>query len=282
VRYLNEDLVKSTAQASSLAPTFEEFRRQAILVTKKDSRGRSLVYGHHIRLDASYVDAFIYANGGELLARDGSKVRFDEAPAVEVFEMWGQMAKDGLAYTTPGFGYQTDFGQAKVASVHDTSASRPFIADAVVERTTSRERFRWGIGMIPQRNPAKPLTATFGGGLVVFKTTPLKQAAMWEWVRFFAEREQTVAWSIASGYMPLRRSAAEHPDLKALWQQSPQAEQSFRLAQYARPEPNITAWQDIRELLTAALSAVVSQSTPAKAALDDAAKRANQLIAEKH
>ena len=37
-----------------------------------------------------------------------------------------------------------------------------------------------------------------------------------------------------------------------------------------------------RELLTAALSAVVSQSTPAKAALDDAARRANQLIAEKH
>ncbi|MDQ3699950.1 MAG: hypothetical protein M3442_03405, partial [Chloroflexota bacterium] len=80
---------------------------------------------------------------------------------------------------------------------------------------------------------------------------------------------------------PLRRSVAEHPEIKALWQTSPQAEQAFRLAQHARPEPNIIAWQDIRELLTAALTSVITKSAAPKAALEEAAKEANRLIEDK-
>ena len=113
--------------------------------------------------------------------------------------------------------------------------------------------------MIPQKDPAKPVTVAFGASAVVFKSVPLKQAAAWEWLRFLAEPEQTADWSIASGYMPLRRSAADSQKLRELWQKSPQAEQAFRLASLARTEPNIAAWQDIREVLQNALSAVLAQ-----------------------
>ncbi|MDQ3700277.1 MAG: ABC transporter substrate-binding protein [Chloroflexota bacterium] len=281
VQYFNEDLLKAAGQTKTAGLSFDEFRRQAAAVTKKDRAGRTTLYGQHIRVDASYIDAFIYANGGELLTRDNSKVRFHEAPGLEVFETWSEMVRQGHAYTTRGFDYQTDFGQGKVAGVHDTSASRPFIATETIDRNSTRERFRWGIGMIPQKDPAKPVTVTFGGNIAVFKSTPLKQAAAWEWIKFFSERDQTVAWSIAASYMPLRRSVAEHPEIKALWQTSPQAEQAFRLAQYARPEPNITAWQDIREVLATALTAVITKSAPPKAALEEAAKEANRLIEQK-
>ncbi len=280
VQYFNEDQLKSAGQTKLSGLSFDEFRRQVAAVTKKDSRGRTTVYGQHIRVDASYIDAFVYANGGELLARDNSKVRFHEAPGVEVFEMWAEMVRQGQAYTGQGFDYQTDFGQGKVAGVHDSSASRPFIAGETVDRTTRRERFRWGIGMIPQKDPARPVTVTFGGNIAVFKSTPLKQAAAWEWIKFFSERDQTVSWSIASSYMPLRRSAAEHPEIKALWERSPQARQAFELAQHARPEPNIAAWQDIRELLASALTAVITKDMPPRATLEEAARQANRLIAE--
>ncbi|HEX2036639.1 MAG TPA: ABC transporter substrate-binding protein [Chloroflexota bacterium] len=277
VHYYNEDLLRDAGWEKSSGLSFDEFKRQVGAVTKKDGNGTT-VYGHHIRVDASYVDAFIYANGGELLTKDLGKVRFHEPAGVEVFEMWGEMVKQGQAYTARGFNYQSDFGQGKVAGLHDTSASRPFIAAETIDHSAATPRFQWGIGMIPQRDPAKPVTVTFGANLSVFKSTPLKQAAAWEWIKFFSERDQTVAWSIKSSYMPVRKSAAEHSDMKAFWLQHPPAEQAFRLAQYARPEPSIAAWQEIRELLTNALSAVIAQRVPAKAALEEAARQANRLI----
>ena len=49
----------------------------------------------------------------------------------------------------------------------------------------------------------------------------------------------------------------------AFAQANPQAKQAFDLTQYARPEPNITAWQDIRDILQNALTAVLTPSLSA-------------------
>ncbi len=285
VQYINLDLLKAanqtkTGEAGQIL-NFDEFKKQVAAVTKKDSSGKTSVYGSYITVDTSYIDAFIFANGGDLLTKEKTKVRFNEDPAVQVFDMWGQMAKDGTAYTAQGFDYQTDFGQGKVALVHQSSTGRPFFRTEITDKATNKERFKWSNGMIPQKDPAKPVTVMFGGNIALFKTTPLKQAAAWEWIKFFTDKDQTVAWSIKSSYMPLRKSAAEHPDIKAYWEKDPQAKQAFDLTKYAKPEPNITDWQDIRDILQNALTAVITQKMTAKAALDDAAKQANKLIDEK-
>ena len=44
----------------------------------KQANGQTSVYGTHITNDTSYIDAFIYANGGALLNNEKTKVRFDE------------------------------------------------------------------------------------------------------------------------------------------------------------------------------------------------------------
>jgi sn-glycerol 3-phosphate transport system substrate-binding protein len=261
--------------------TFDEFKKQAPAITKRDSSGKTTVYAEHIRNDTSYIDAFIFANGGELLTKDKTKVRFNEQPAIEIFEMWAEMVKAGTAYNAEGFQYQPDFGQGKTVRFHESSTGRPFVRPEVEDKATKKERFKWGIGMIPQKDPNKPVTVMFGGNITVLKTTPIKQAAAWEWIKFFTDKDQTVTWSIKSSYMPLRKSAADHPDLKAWWEKDPQGKQAFELTKYARPEPNITAWQDIRDVLQKALAAVITQKQTPKAALDDAAKQANKLIDEK-
>jgi ABC-type glycerol-3-phosphate transport system substrate-binding protein len=276
VNYYNEDLLKAGGITKNTGFTFDEFKKMVTTLTKQ-AGGQTSVYGTYLKNDTSYIDAFIYANGGALLNNDKTKVRFNEDPGVQVFDMWGQMFKDGQAYTTRDYSYQNDFGAAKTALVHDSSTSYTFMRDAMKETAKNT----WGIGMIPQKDVAKPVTVMFGGNVTVFRTTPIKQAASWEWVKFFTDKAQTVDWAIKSSYMPLRKSAAENPDMKALWQTDPQAKQAFDLTQYARPEPNITAWQDIREVLQNALTAVVTQKMTAKQALDDAANQANKLIDEK-
>jgi multiple sugar transport system substrate-binding protein len=276
VNYYNEDLLRGAGVTKLTGWTMDEFKKMVAGLTKK-SGDQTSVYGTWINTDTSYIDAFIFANGGALLNADKTKVRFNEAPVIELFDMWGQMAKDGQGYTSKGFDYQTDFGNAKVGNVQSSSTSYTFIRDAMKDGSKQK----WGIGLGPQKDPAKAATVMFGGNVTVFKTAPIKQAASWEWIKFFTDKESTVAWAIKSSYMPLRKSAAENADLKALWQTDPQAKQAFDLTQYARPEPNITAWQDIRDILTNALTAVITLKSTSKAALDDAAKQANKLIDEK-
>jgi ABC-type glycerol-3-phosphate transport system substrate-binding protein len=280
VNFYNEDLIKAAGGAKFSGLTFDEFKKLVASASKKDSSGKPTVYGTHITNDASYIDAFIYSNGGALLNNDKTKVRFNEDPAIQVFDMWGQMAKDGQGYTAEGFNWQTDFGKGIVANAQQSSTGWTFVRDEI----NKASKAKWGIGLIPQKDTAKPQTVMFGGNITVLKSPKgkeLQQAGAWEWIKFFTNKENTVAWSIKSSYMPLRKSAADNAELKALWATNPQAKQAFDLTSAARPEPNITAWQDIRTVLQDALTAVTTGKLSGKAALDEAARQANKLIDEK-
>lgn len=281
VVYFNDQLMKagnvSKYGVGGQQWSMADFKNAMAAVSKKGS-----VFGHNIKVDASYIDAFIYANGGDLLTKDNTKVRFNEAPAVEIFEMWKKMVDDGHAYVPEGFNYQADFGQQqRLASYHDSSTGRPFVRDFIVDKATGTAKFPWSIGMLPQKDTSKPVTVMFGGNITVFRTTELKQAASWEWIKFFMDKDQTVDWAIKSSYMPTRKSAADHPRMKEHWTKDPQGKQAFDLSKYARPEPNITAWQDIRTILQDALVATTTGKSTPKAALDAAAAQANKLIDEK-
>jgi ABC-type glycerol-3-phosphate transport system substrate-binding protein len=281
VQVLNEDLLKSAGVTKFAGQTFDDYKKMVAAATKKDSSGKTSVYGYCASTDTSYIDAFTFANGGELLNKEKTKVRFTDGPMVEVFDTWGQMFKDGQAYTVTDNSYQNDFGAQKVAAYDQSSTGRPFQRPLIVDEATKKEKFKWGIYMIPQKDVSKPQTVMFGGNVTVFRTNPLKQAASWEWVKFFTDKDQTVQWAIKSSYMPLRKSAAESPEMKQAWEQDPQGKQAFDLVKYAKPEPNITAWQDIRDVLTAAMVSVVTGKMTAKTALEDAANKANKLIDEK-
>ena len=105
VRYFNEDLFKAGGvqkygQTGGMM-TFDDFKGLAA-VSKKDASGKPTVYRENIRNDASYIDAFIYSNGGALLNNDNTKVRFNEPAGVEVYDMWGQLVQAGSAYVAQG------------------------------------------------------------------------------------------------------------------------------------------------------------------------------------
>jgi sn-glycerol 3-phosphate transport system substrate-binding protein len=134
--------------------------------------------------------------------------------------------------------------------------------------------------IIPQSDPKKPVTVMYGANIAIMKSTPLKQAAAWEFVKWFTDTPQSVKWSIASSYMPIRKSAAQNADLKAYWDKDPIAKQSFDIVTYSVPEPNIPGWQDTRTILEDAWQKVISSMATPQAAMDEAAAKANKVIAE--
>lgn len=283
VMYTNEDLLKA---AGVRVPTIDkswtlaEFEDACKKVTKKDAAGKTTVWCLALTTDTSYFDMAVYALGGKLLKDDNKGVVFNEGIALQWVELIDRLVKGGYAYLPQGYDWQNDFANGKVAVTFQSSTGVPFIRDIMTDKGKKPEGFKWSLLLPPQADPAKPKTVMFGANITVFKSTALKQAAAWEFIKWFTEPAQTVKWSIASSYMPIRKSAADTADLKALWAKNPQAKNAFDLIGYSYPEPNVPGWQDTRNYIADAMTAVVSGKSAPKAALDEAAAKANKIIAE--
>lgn len=255
--------------------TWEEFERAAIQTTRRDPSGKVTRYGFGLWADASTIDGCIMSRGGALLTDDRKRVRFNEAPGLEHFRMIARLAKQGAGLRTTKQQYTADFGNGRLAMFIGSSTAREFVIPAV------GGKFPWGCAVIPQKDPAHPITVQYGANMVIFKTTPEKQRAAWRFVRWLAEPEQTMYWATQSSYMPLRRSVAERPEMKAYWEKDPQARQCFQIARYGAAEPNVRGWQDVRDALEQAFDQVASGQKTPEVALAEAEAKANAALREK-
>jgi len=114
----------------------------------------------------------------------------------------------------------------------------------------------------------------------VFKTTPEKQLASWLFIRWFAEKDPNVRWAQDANYFPIRRSAAESPEMQAYMEKWPQYKTAFGFLEWGKGEPVVPAYQDMRGLIGDAITAVVTGMATPQEALDFAVEEANALLAE--
>ena len=227
--------------------TWDEFLGQC-----RDVKATTGKFALAVNIDASTVDGIIYSLGGELL--DGRKSLFDSPAAIKAFELIEALGKEELAYQIPPktFNDESDFAQDKVAFTMRTSAGRPSLA-RLMEAPDA-----WGMSLLPQADPERPRTVLFGSNICIFDIGPAQRDAAWAFVKYFTSRDVSVRWALATGYLPLRKSAANHPDMNSFWAEWPYNRAAFDGLAYARPEPNIVGWQEVRDLIEQAETAVLS------------------------
>ncbi len=281
--YFNADLI---AAAGVRVPTIEkpwtvaEFEEACAKITKKDAAGKTTTYALALTTDASYFDMALYALGGKPLTADNKAAAFNTGAGLQWVELIERLVKSGAAYLPQGYDWQNDFAAGKVALTFQSSTGVPYIRDLMTDKGKKPEGFKWGLGLPPQADTTKPKTVMFGANIAVFKTTELKQAACWEFIKWFTDTTQTVKWSVASSYMPIRKSAAASADLKAAWEKNPQAKNAFDLIVSSVPEPNVGGWQDARTFIADAMTAVISGKSAPKAALDAAVTKSTKSITD--
>lgn len=227
-------------------------------------------------VSASTFNGWVLSRGAPLMSPDNTKVAWNGEAGLASLRLLDELFKGGYAYRPQGYDYQNDFAQQKTAFVMESSTGRPFFRELI------NDGFKWGIAMIPQANPAQKATVQYGANIAVFKTTPLKQAAAWEFIKWFTERDQNAEWAIASSYMPIRKSVAQSPAMQQHWETKDlQGKQAFDLIQYSKPEPNVAGQQDIRNYIEDAITAVMTAKASPQAALDQAATKADRTLDEK-
>jgi multiple sugar transport system substrate-binding protein len=241
---------------------------------------RKRTYGWANYPSASTIYSWVFSRGGTVLDPQTKQVKWNEAAMLESFQFTEDNFKRQYAYNPPRSpGSDYDFVSNRYAFIMQSTTSRPFIRS--VMKANGRDSLPWRIAMIPAKDASKPAASAFGPNVAIFKTTPLKQAAAWAFVKWWSEKDQDVEWAITSNYMPVRKSSAETPRLKGYWEKDdPQGKQAFDLLKYAKPEPNIRGSDPIRKVLEDALLSVMDGKQSSKSALEAATIEANRLLAQ--
>jgi len=268
VMYVNRDVL-SSADIETPARTWDEFLAHCRSVTEATGKP-----AHAIDVDCSTISGLIFAHGGGVYER--ARVQYDAEAAQAVFSLYETLAEEGLAYRiNPGtFDDQIALSNGDVAYTFRTSAGIAPMTDAMEGRADT-----WTVAPLPVVDPKQPATILFGPNITVFRTTPEHAAAAWAFVRHFTSTEIQVRWALRTGYLPVRASAADHPDYQAYRAAEPRHRIAFDSLPYAKSEPNVVGWQEVRARVEEALTEVLTGAAGVDQALAALQEDATNILA---
>lgn len=248
--------------------TWDEFLAQCRQIKSKTGK-----YAYAAVADCSTLSGIIYSMGGSII--DGRTTRYDAPETVRAFELFETLFKEDLAYavTYGTFDDNVALANDRIAFTLRTSASFSAIAQYRNGDTT-----RWGAAPLPQADPAHPATVLFGPNVCIFSVTPQQQQMAWDFIKYFTSEENSVRWALKTGYVPLRKSGERNPGMQAHWKQWPGSRAAFDSLAYARPEPNIAGWQEVRALVEKAETEVFTKTKNGLQAANDLKKAADAAL----
>lgn len=266
VMYFNTDVLDE-AGIESPPDTWQAFLDQCRKI--KAATGK---HACAIEPDPSTVHGMIFSMGGNVVS--GKETQYDSPEALAVFELFESLVNEGLVYQIPIGSYddQLAFGQDRVAFIFRPSSTQPYV------KMAKEGNEGWGIARLPQKDPANAATVLYGPNLCVFRTNEAQQAAAWEFAKFFTSMDVSVRWALATGYVPIRKSAANHPDMQAYWNEWQYNKVAFDCLPIAKAEPALSGWNEVRDLVVKAQTGVLSGATDAKAAAKTLKQQADQVF----
>ena len=265
--YYNADLLKQAGFDKPPA-TWAEFRAQCLAVKKLGKKGYAL------SVDASTIDAFVMSFGGKILSDDRTRALFDRPAGVASLTLIADLVKSGAAYQIDreSYGDRKDFSSGRCAFMIRSSTTRPFIDRDI------KDKFNWDMAVIPHAKGVEPVTVLFGANIAVMKTTPERQRAAWQFVKYFCSTAATAKWSTGTGYLPVRKSAAETETVKAFFAKTPRNRRAFDTLPLARPEPGVFGWQAVRDAIEEAESKAIGGRIPPERIANDLTEKANKVL----
>lgn len=260
----NKNLVKSP-------PTnWEEFKAAALAASVKDQR-----YGTAFGADVYYFGTHFGQTKGQWLDKAQEKVLFNSPEGVEALTLITEMAKNGSAIQLKPKEYQSDyFNQGRAAMIVTTSASLAFIKPVNGDP--------WGTAPLYQ-GPANGSVPIAGANLAMVKgLKPEEQKAAAQFMLWLTGTEATLKWATGkTGYVPVRKSAVASQVWKDFIKENPEYEPLGLSLDKGVTQPNHPKWGEIQKLLTTAVEKAVLGTADPKAALDEAAEKANAELGKK-
>ncbi|MFD1738951.1 ABC transporter substrate-binding protein [Bacillus salitolerans] len=270
--YVNKNMLEEAGLDPAGPKTWDELEEYSRKLTIKDER-----WGFSAPIDIWFYEALTFENGGQILNEDGTKPLFHSPEGVEPVEFWKKMIDEGIMKMPPGEKYNAwdvaaqDFTNGKVGMIFTSTGSlNGLMAQA--------QGFEVGTAFLPAKKDFG--VPTGGANLVMLsKSSDEEKKAAWKFMKWMTAKEQTIQFSMGTGYMPVTVSAVESDEMKELYEKTPQFKVAIDQLQYAKPRPMVPGYKELQEvIMTEIQRAIIDGSVTPEEALNTAAEKADKLL----
>jgi sn-glycerol 3-phosphate transport system substrate-binding protein len=291
VLYFNKKAFESAGLDPNAPPkTLDEVKTAAQKL--KDS-GAASQAGFGLKLEPAYLEQWLalggktYVNNGNGRKSRATSTTFDNATGRETFTFLNDMVKSGLARTNPADGPQAldnliGIGNGNFGMTIESSGALGTIAQLL----GSGQYPNVELGVAPMPGPTGKGGVLVGGAAnyIVSKSSPEKQAAAWQFAKFLNDPESQADWSVGTGYVPIRQSAANLPQVQQRWAEIPGFKVAYDqlvggVVNAATAGPVIGDYQGVRDAVLDSEQQMFNGMSPS-AALKQAKQNANGKIEE--
>ena len=210
---------------------------------------------------------------------------FNEGTGVEVFEFYTSLIQEGYSPNLGSTWSETD-------STFQTGQSAIMIDSTSDVKIIENSDFEVATAYIPHADSSERNGVIIGGAaLWLLKSDDGAQNdAAWQFMKFMAEPAQQITWHTGSGYFPVRTDISDDSELQDFWAENPNfvtaIDQLATTETVVEGDPNYAVlggragpFPAIRRLIVEAYSRVLDDEISAQEALDEAAEKANEELA---
>lgn len=270
VFYWNKEHFEEAGLDPDVAPeTWEEMKEYARLLNQDGRHGVTISGGWNDWL----FQGFVRQNDSELINYTERTVTLNSPEAVEALEFWVSLTQEEQVAPAHSTWASTppDFVAGQTSMLYHSTGILSFLRDST--------EFDFGVAFMPRN-------ATFGaevggGNLHIGRGIPeANRQAAWKFIEFLTTPEMAARWSRDSGYVSVRMSSYDLPDMQEHTDAYPEYLVARNQLDYASGKMMAPAFQEIREILKTALDEATAGNIEPQAALDRAQSQAEELLAE--
>ena len=283
VFYVNKDMFRKAGLDPNKAPkTWKEF---LVAADKLKASGQQCVYTTgwpawmHIENFSAWHNVPIGTKENGMGGLD-TEFKFNSPLHVRHLAMLGDMAKKGL-FTYAG---RTNQAEAKFSSGECAMLTSSSGAQANIRRNA---KFEWSVNFIPYHDDVAgaPQNSIIGGASlwVMGGKTNNAYRGVAKFFEFLSRPEVQLDWHKSTGYVPITLAAYDMARKEGYYDKNPGADIAVKQLNNKPPTANSKGlrfgnYVQGREVIEEEMEAVFAGTKEAKQALDDAAKRGNEIL----
>jgi multiple sugar transport system substrate-binding protein len=222
--------------------------------------------GKPLEVDVYWYYA-LWSYGGDVVGPD-KKAAFDSPAGLTALTLYKSLLDQGLTEDAPTNYTREDlqnlFKQGRVGMV----ITAPFLINQIAKESPDLE---YGIVPVPKGTTSSTYAVT--DSVVMFRNSKVKPAA-WKFLDFLFSKDPRVAFTKGEGFLPTTVAESRDP----YFTDNARLQTFVKLLPTAHFAPTITGWEDTAKAVTDALQAVYIGKLDPKAALDQAAAKANDSL----
>lgn len=265
VMFYNKDLMKANGIDMTNPPkTWAEFYTLC-----KELVDKTGGYAFDTTDEAWLFKSMLMQNGCEVVLKENDTIVpiYNNEKAKEVAEYWKSLVDNKIMNAGKHSAAENDFLAGKL----------PFIAASSnrISRWTGTTTFELGAIEMPYFN--QPSLALGGNVMVILTNDPVKVKAAWEYIKALTSVENNSDFALATGYLPIHKSALEQDNVKKAIAENEMYAVAFKQLDYTWAYTHFEQMGTMDSLLKTALNRLEKGKDTPQGVLD---KAVNDLITE--